>query len=156
MIPIPRAGILKRVCGLEAACEVEGIHEVTMTQNPGAELVPLPEGNRYLGFIFARGNRPQEVEVALRLAHAKLQFEIEANPVGVNRDSSCFVEGVGDEGEHGLSNRSEAQRDPKATDDESGKEQYGGKYPSDTEDRVPLSDLCLLNRNGVSVRAHRA
>ena len=41
-------------------------------------LVPLPEGDSYLGFIFARGETPDEVEAALRAAHACLRFEIVA------------------------------------------------------------------------------
>jgi hypothetical protein len=40
-------------------------------------LVPLPEGESYLGFIFARGDRPAEVETALRQAHQRLRFEVE-------------------------------------------------------------------------------
>jgi hypothetical protein len=40
-------------------------------------LVPLPEGESYLGFIFARGNRPDEVEAVLREAHQQLRFEVE-------------------------------------------------------------------------------
>jgi hypothetical protein len=30
----------------------------------------------YLGFLFARGKSPAEVEAALRQAHSKLKFEI--------------------------------------------------------------------------------
>jgi hypothetical protein len=42
-----------------------------------AELVPLPEGHRYLGFIFARAERPEAVEQALRAAHRQLTFDIQ-------------------------------------------------------------------------------
>jgi hypothetical protein len=42
--------------------------------------VPLPEGDRYLGFVFARGAEPALVEAALRSAHELLRFEIA--PVG--------------------------------------------------------------------------
>jgi hypothetical protein len=38
--------------------------------------VPLPEGTSYLGFIFARGNSPVEVEAAIRRAYALLKFDI--------------------------------------------------------------------------------
>jgi hypothetical protein len=38
--------------------------------------VPLPEGHRYLGFIFARGATPAATEQALRAAHAALGFVI--------------------------------------------------------------------------------
>jgi ribosomal protein L16/L10AE len=40
-------------------------------------VTPLPEGDGYLGFIFSRGNSPQGVEEALRLAHQKLTFKID-------------------------------------------------------------------------------
>lgn len=77
MIPIPARGLLREVRGLERAGEVAGIHEITLTRHVGAELVPLPEGHRYLGFIFARGGGPEQVERALRQAHARLEFRIE-------------------------------------------------------------------------------
>jgi hypothetical protein len=39
-------------------------------------VVPLPEGDRYLGFIFARGPTPQTVEAALRQAEACLDVRL--------------------------------------------------------------------------------
>ena len=51
---------------------------MTITIALGQEVVPLPEGNKYLGFIFARGRTPQRVETALRDAHSRLEFVIEA------------------------------------------------------------------------------
>jgi hypothetical protein len=42
-------------------------------------LVPLPEGASYLGFIFARGRGAADVEDALRSAHARLRFTIDAD-----------------------------------------------------------------------------
>jgi len=45
-----------------------------ITAHPGERLVPWPEGSRYPGFIFARGETPQAVEAALRAAHARLAF----------------------------------------------------------------------------------
>lgn len=77
MIPIPAAGLLKRVAGLEAARQVPGIESVEITAQLYQPLVPLPEGESYLGFIFARSNHPAEVETALRLAHQQLHFEVE-------------------------------------------------------------------------------
>ena len=76
MIPIPRAGRLVGVRGTEAANAVAGIEEVTITAHVGQELVPLPEGWQYLGFIFARADTPEAVEAALRDAQARLAFEI--------------------------------------------------------------------------------
>ncbi len=76
MLPIPRAGILEGVRGLDEARAVEGIVEVTISAHPGQRLVPLPEGSRYLGFVFARADDPATAEAALRRAHAKLEFVI--------------------------------------------------------------------------------
>jgi hypothetical protein len=78
MIPIPEAGIYHGVEGVEAAEQVEGIDEIRITAKPEQKLVPLPEGASYLGFIFARGESPTQVEAALRAAHAKLRFQIGA------------------------------------------------------------------------------
>ena len=77
MIPIPRAGMLRSVTGLEAAQAVSYITEVQIAIHAGGKVVPLPEGTEYLGFIFARATTPAEVEQALRAAHAALVFEIE-------------------------------------------------------------------------------
>lgn len=77
MIPIPEAGILRGVNGIEAAEAVSGIDGVEITAKLNYPLVPLPEGDSYLGFIFARADEPAEVEAALREAHRKLRFEIE-------------------------------------------------------------------------------
>jgi biotin carboxylase len=76
MIPIPSAGILKAVHGVEEAQEVPLITGVEITAKLNYPLVPLPEGASYLGFIFARGARPADVEAAIRQAHGRLRFEI--------------------------------------------------------------------------------
>ncbi len=76
MIPIPAAGILHAVHGLDAARAVAGIDAVEISAPLKYPLVPLPEGDAYLGFIFARGEQPADVEQALRAAHACLRFEI--------------------------------------------------------------------------------
>jgi biotin carboxylase len=78
MIPIPREGIYVDVDGLEPALATPGIEDVTLTAKQGQKLVPLPEGNSYLGFIFARGDSPDAVEYALRAAHHELRFHIAA------------------------------------------------------------------------------
>ena len=76
MIPIPDAGILTRVDGVADASATPLVESVEITAPLHQPLVPLPEGNSYLGFIFARGDTPAAVENALRLAHSKLYFEI--------------------------------------------------------------------------------
>jgi biotin carboxylase len=77
MIPTARAGRLIEVRGLDGAKAVGGIEDVTISVHRGQRLVPLPEGSRYLGFIFARGDSPEAVETALRESHAQLEFLIE-------------------------------------------------------------------------------
>ena len=74
MIPIPGAGILKRVEGLLEAQRVPYIKELTIEIREGYELMPLPEGNSYLGFLFAEAPSVKEAEQALRDAHACLKF----------------------------------------------------------------------------------
>ena len=74
MIPIPGLGLLKRVEGLMAADRVPGVVEVVIDAREGQELVPLPEGASYLGFIFAEGPDPAAVYDALKTAHGHLHF----------------------------------------------------------------------------------
>jgi len=76
MIPIPRGGILEDVGGLDAARAVAGIEDITISIAKGHTIVPLPEGSRYLGFIFSRAATPSLAEAALRRAHALLAFNI--------------------------------------------------------------------------------
>jgi biotin carboxylase len=85
MIPIPGAGHLREVEGLDRAEAVAGVEEIVMSLLPGQEVLPLPEGNRYLGFIFARGESPLEVEDTLRRSHALLDVRIEPNETEPSR-----------------------------------------------------------------------
>lgn len=80
MLPIPYGGMLREVRGQAEARAVTGIVELTITAEPGDELVPLPEGTRYLGFLLARGATPEEVERSLRDAHRRLTVVISASP----------------------------------------------------------------------------
>jgi len=77
MIPIPARGRLGAVRGVEAARAVPGVDEVQISIRPGQLVEPLPEGARYLGFIFARGAAPAQAEAALREAHRKRSFDIQ-------------------------------------------------------------------------------
>ena len=76
MLPTPRAGTLRRVEGVLDALSVEGIDEVSISAGTGVELVPLPEGGAYLGYVFARGETPGGVEQALRTAAGRLRIVI--------------------------------------------------------------------------------
>ena len=76
MIPIPRAGRLHAVHGVDDARGVVHVEDVVISAHVGQDLEPLPEGWQYLGFIFARADTPAAVEDALRSAHARLRFDI--------------------------------------------------------------------------------
>jgi biotin carboxylase len=73
MLPIREQGRLRAVEGQSEAKRVPGIDGLVITIPPGEPLVPLPEGDRYLGFVFARAESPASVETALRQAHAELR-----------------------------------------------------------------------------------
>lgn len=77
MIPIPKAGILRKVGGTDEARAVEHIDGIEITAKLNYPIKPLPEGASYLGFIFARADTPEDVERALREAHAQLQIRID-------------------------------------------------------------------------------
>lgn len=76
MIPTPAAGTLRRVEGVLEAQRVPGIEDLLIAVREGYELTPLPEGGTYLGFVFARADTPDQVEQALREAHARLNIVI--------------------------------------------------------------------------------
>ncbi len=76
MIPVPRSGVFEKVEGEEAAAATPGVTELHITARIHDYIAAWPEGSSYLGFIFARGNEPQEVVAALQQAHAKLKFTL--------------------------------------------------------------------------------
>ena len=74
MIPVPRAGVYQGARGVEAAQAIAD--EVILTGKEGQTMHPLPEGNTYLGFLFAWDESAVAVETRLRSAHAALEFQI--------------------------------------------------------------------------------
>jgi hypothetical protein len=78
MLPIPSTGRLVGVEGRAAALGVKGVTDLDISVAPGRRVTALPEGDRYLGFIFAEGATPDDVETALRAAHRELVIEIES------------------------------------------------------------------------------
>ncbi|HEV2523081.1 MAG TPA: ATP-grasp domain-containing protein [Candidatus Acidoferrales bacterium] len=76
MIPVPKSGVLEKVEGETEARATLGIEDVQITARLHDFIAAWPEGSAYLGFIFARGKSPEEVEAALRLAHSRLKFEL--------------------------------------------------------------------------------
>ena len=77
MLPIRTGGTLLGVEGRERALQVPGVVAVEVTIAAGRTLVPLPEGNRYLGFVFARGDSTEQVELALRAAQGELRVRVQ-------------------------------------------------------------------------------
>jgi biotin carboxylase len=82
MLPIPRAGVLREVRGQDEARAVPGIAGLEISIGRDRPVRPLPEGDRYLGFLFARGETPAEVEHALRAANERLEIDIAETAAG--------------------------------------------------------------------------
>lgn len=80
MIPIPHGGTLTAVDGQQRARAVPGVAGMEITIARGRPVTPLPEGDRYLGFVFANGSTPTAVERSLREAHRCLDIRIEPTP----------------------------------------------------------------------------
>jgi biotin carboxylase len=76
MIPVPRSGVLRAVHGVAEARAWPGVSHVEVTAAAGEALRVLPEGDRYLGFVFAVGADAAEVEASLRGAHAALRIDL--------------------------------------------------------------------------------
>ena len=76
MLPIPAAGRLEAVDGQDRARGVPGITGLDISVAPGRRIRPLPEGDRYLGFLFAKAETPDEVETSLRRAYCQLDVRI--------------------------------------------------------------------------------
>jgi biotin carboxylase len=68
MIPIPRPGTLAGIDGLDRVRELDHISAIDITATPGSQVQPPPEGDRYLGFVFAKGPDREGVEATLRQA----------------------------------------------------------------------------------------
>lgn len=79
MMPVLKSGILKQVKNIELAEQIDGIENITITIAPEQKIEPLPQGSKYLGFIFARGDTPEFVENAIRQAYGKLEVVLQAS-----------------------------------------------------------------------------
>lgn len=76
MIPVPHSGILEKVEGEEEARAIPGVTSLEITARLHDFIAAWPEGSSYLGFLFVRAAKPEEVESTLRKAHGKLRFKI--------------------------------------------------------------------------------
>ena len=77
MLPVPRAGVLRAVEGRTEAAATPGITGLTITIPLGQRVRPLPEGDRYLGFVFAEGDTQDQVEKTLGVARERLCIVIQ-------------------------------------------------------------------------------
>ncbi len=76
MLPVPRRGRVRAWRGLDRARAVDGVTDVIPSIAVGEEVLPLPGGDRYLGFVFAQGPTADAVEATLRRAWACIDVEI--------------------------------------------------------------------------------
>jgi biotin carboxylase len=77
VLPVPHAGLLRAIEGRDRAAAVPGITGLTITIPAGQQVRPLPDGDRYLGFIFAAAATPHEVEQVLTTARGQLRVTIQ-------------------------------------------------------------------------------
>lgn len=77
MIPIPSSGTLTSVDGVDDVRKVEGVTGIDLTIRPGERVLAPPDGDRYLGFVFARAASPEQVEKALRRAGELLEVRVQ-------------------------------------------------------------------------------
>jgi biotin carboxylase len=77
MLPVPTSGVLRAVTGTAAAAALPGVTGVELTIPVGHAVEALPEGDRYLGFVVARGDDATAVESTLRRAWALIRADIE-------------------------------------------------------------------------------
>jgi biotin carboxylase len=77
MIPIPSQGAFKEIRNTEADRQLPHVTGIDVTVRPGRQVEPPPEGDRYLGFVYARAARPEDVEKGLLEAKALLEVIVE-------------------------------------------------------------------------------
>jgi len=69
--------VLRAVEGRTEAAATPGLTGLSITIPLGQRVSPLPEGDRYLGFIFAEGDTQDQVEQTLGVARERLRVVIQ-------------------------------------------------------------------------------
>ncbi len=77
MVPTPESGVLKQVLGIDEVRDIEGVTGLDITIPPGGRIVAPPAGDRYLGFVYARAEAPEQVEKSLRTAKDNIEVQLE-------------------------------------------------------------------------------
>ena len=76
MIPTPRPGTLRAIGGLDEVRAIPHVTSVDITAPTGSRVAPPPDGDRYIGFVFARASEAGLVETALRRAMETIVVEV--------------------------------------------------------------------------------
>ena len=76
MLPIPKGGRFKGVQGESEARVIPGVTGMDITVPVGARIAALPAGDRYVGFVYARGETAAQVETSLRTAQETLRVQV--------------------------------------------------------------------------------
>lgn len=77
MIPTPTTGVLRAVVGIDETQQIPEVTGVDITIPDGGQIVAPPEGDRYLGFVYAHSDTPESVEKALREAQSHIEVQLE-------------------------------------------------------------------------------
>jgi biotin carboxylase len=77
MIPTPGSGTLRAIAGQDETRQIPGITGIDLTTVPGDLVMAPPEGERYVGFVYARADQPEQVESALRKAMFTIEVQLE-------------------------------------------------------------------------------
>jgi hypothetical protein len=76
MIPTPDSGTLVEVEGLDETRAITGVTAVDLTMKPGTSVFAPPDGDRYLGFVFARAEKTEDVIEILRRAQKIIRVRV--------------------------------------------------------------------------------
>ncbi len=82
MLPVPRTGWLRGVVGRDEVLSLPGVEGLEIAIPVGGWVASPPEGNRYLGFLFAKGKDGGDAAGLLKQAEAKLTFVIDEEAPG--------------------------------------------------------------------------
>jgi biotin carboxylase len=93
MLPIPAEGVLSEISNVDEALKIDGIDDIELTVVPGRAVRRLPEGDRYLGFVFASGMTPADVERSLAQAAAMIDVAIDGEHVASEGQSDAATAG---------------------------------------------------------------
>lgn len=89
MVPIPATGTLTSVDGVDRARELALITDIELTVSRGSHVAAAPEGDRYIGFVFAVGPDPGAVTTALSEAAGLIEAVVDGESVSSQGQSDA-------------------------------------------------------------------